>query len=539
MKSKPILHPYFFVLYGVLSLIANNITQISISSLKILLLSTVACTVVLLFFYLILKDTVKASLLSSVATILIFTYGHVKSLILANVSGDPIVFINLLTAVWWLLFFIWLYVVLKVLKTFDTINRYFTAVSIILLIFPIISLLGFYFQSIGKEEKAQEFLLDAWAEYGITEAENELTSPEIQPDIYYIIMDSYARSDVIEELYGHDNSTFLEELESREFYVANESRSNYSHTAFSLSSSMNMILINSLPDYMSQGISFNKEWLVEEASIDVLQSNRLMDILRRQDYEIVSFDTGFESINFPDADYHMVPQTIDESIYSSRNMFEIFILELFGGNIFKRSEDSGGNQVSSLYDAHRERITYTFDNIDQFAGKDGNYFIFVHLIAPHPPYVFGPNGEEIGSSEVFTLDDVTQSNRDYNLYVGELQYLNKQIINTVDQILQKSDVPPIIIIQSDHGSRLYPDDDRSNEVKDKVLFPILNAYLLPGTNTETILYPTISPVNTFRIILNSYFGTNLTLLDDQSYDWDRYTGYDFVPVCEISGCPEQ
>ena len=150
--------------------------------------------------------------------------------------------------------------------------------------------------------------------------------------------------------------------------------------------------------------------------------------------------------------------------------------------------------------------------------------------------MFGPNGEEIGSNEVFTLDDVTQSNRDYNLYVGELQHLNTLIIDAVDQILKESDVPPIIILQSDHGSRLYPNDNRTDEIEDQVLFPILNAYLLPGADPEPTLYPSISPVNTFRIILNGYFGTDLSLIEDQSYAWDSNTNFEFVPVCEPLEC---
>jgi hypothetical protein len=162
--------------------------------------------------------------------------------------------------------------------------------------------------------------------------------------------------------------------------------------------------------------------------------------------------------------------------------------------------------------------------------------VFVHLIAPHPPYVFGPNGEPIESNDVFTLDDVVQSNRDPSLYVGELHYLNTLLLETIDQIQSKSDVPPIIVLQSDHGSRIYPQDQQVDNVIDKVSFPILNTYYLPGITAETVLYPTISPVNTFRVILNSYFGAHLSLVEDSSYDWNDYTDYDFVLVCTPPKC---
>jgi hypothetical protein len=45
---------------------------------------------------------------------------------------------------------------------------------------------------------------------------------------------------------------------------------------------------------------------------------------------------------------------------------------------------------------------------------------------------------------------------------------------------------------------------------------ILNAYYLPGVDPN-LLYNTISPVNTFRIIFNQYFGAHYDLLPDTSY----------------------
>jgi hypothetical protein len=60
------------------------------------------------------------------------------------------------------------------------------------------------------------------------------------PDIYFVVLDGYARSDVLARLYGTDNETFLNELETLGFYVARDSRSNYAQTALSLASMMNL-----------------------------------------------------------------------------------------------------------------------------------------------------------------------------------------------------------------------------------------------------------------------------------------------------------
>ena len=47
-------------------------------------------------------------------------------------------------------------------------------------------------------------------------------------------------------------------------------------------------------------------------------------------------------------------------------------------------------------------------------------------------------------------------------------------------------------------------------------FGILNAYYLPNGGND-LLYESISPVNSFRVIFNSYFGANYEILEDRSY----------------------
>ena len=44
----------------------------------------------------------------------------------------------------------------------------------------------------------------------------------------------------------------------------------------------------------------------------------------------------------------------------------------------------------------------------------------------------------------------------------------------------------------------------------------MNAYHLPNKD-DSLLYPSMSPVNTFRIIFNYYLGADFDLLEDKSY----------------------
>lgn len=108
-------------------------------------------------------------------------------------------------------------------------------------------------------------------------------------------------------------------------------------------------------------------------------------------------------------------------------------------------------------------------------------------------------------------------------YQHTITYLNNRFVEIVGKIIRESKVPPIIILQGDHGFS-KDDNNRMN---------IFDAYYLPGDGKNQI-YPSITPVNSFRIIFNTYFGGKYPLLKDTS-NWGK-DGYffDFVttpPTC--------
>ena len=99
------------------------------------------------------------------------------------------------------------------------------------------------------------------------------------------------------------------------------------------------------------------------------------------------------------------------------------------------------------------------------------------------------------------------------------------------------DSPPIIILQGDHGTQTllkkYDDNwDNQNDESITERMSIFNAYYLPDQNTE-LIYDSITPVNSFRLILNAYFNTNYELLEDKSYFADYIHPYNFTDVTEI------
>jgi hypothetical protein len=64
----------------------------------------------------------------------------------------------------------------------------------------------------------------------------------------------------------------------------------------------------------------------------------------------------------------------------------------------------------------------------------------------------------------------------------------------------------------------------------KIENSILDAYDFPNHAGDPYLYDSITPVNSFRILFNLYFGTHFELLKDESFfsTWEH--PYQFIPV---------
>jgi hypothetical protein len=57
---------------------------------------------------------------------------------------------------------------------------------------------------------------------------------------------------------------------------------------------------------------------------------------------------------------------------------------------------------------------------------------------------------------------------------------------------------------------------------------ILNAYYFP--EKQPVFYPTITPVNTFRLLFDTYFDESYPLLDDLSYFSSYKDPYNFTEI---------
>jgi hypothetical protein len=324
-----------------------------------------------------------------------------------------------------------------------------------------------------------------------------------RPDIYYIILDAYGREDVLRDHLGFDNSAFLAALRERGFYVADCSQSNYHITEYSLSSSLNY-------DYLDH---LNVDNKIER--IAILKHSAVRSFLEGQGYQIVSAPTGWDMTEWKDADVYL---DFDHS-YSALPEFEKLTMDT---TLLRIVSDFNLFNINRITDNnHRSRILSLLNHLKRLPTEQGDLFVFAHFVIPHPPYRFGPNGEWLEGQP----EDLQTA------YLGQVVFINREILQVIDTILARSETPPIIILQGDHG----PPPQLSPSSAQKM--PILNAYYLPGVDADKVLYLSISPVNTFRVVLNSYFGQDLPLLEDISY----YAPNENPDALELApySCPSQ
>jgi hypothetical protein len=511
--KKTVLHPILFALYPPLALFAFNVGQVEFwMTARAILLSVAAAVGLLFLVWLRWRDWHRVAIFSSLVIFLLASYGHFY--LSLRRFGDvgfslarhrnllPILIAIIGAAYWW------------IARKIERPSRATLTLNLIAIfaLVPVLYKIGLHeIVSRGRGDLAQD------GKQAIVAHEQELADLRLPtntmpPDIYYIILDAYTREDVLQEYFDLDNTTFLNDLREMGFYVADCSRSNYSSTALSLASTLNLNYIEALgqTDYS------------DLTELEPLSKHSLVrGTLEALGYKTVAFESGYFVTEWEDAELYL-SYTQDRSpqrLFSGVNGFEAMYLNNTIGRFFLDLNALGylpdvvDPFLNYAYTEHRERILFILDQLEEMPSVplEGPKLIMVHILAPHTPFVFGPEGEFVTQTETFTLKgDVFRTDRnDFVVgYRDQLLYINGRIKQLVEKILATSENLPIIIIQGDHG----PNPEMTS-IEARMM--ILNAYFLPYGGDQ-LLYPSISPVNTFRVIFNHYFEGDFEIIEDVS-----------------------
>jgi hypothetical protein len=512
------LHAILLGAYGPLAFLGANIDQVQLKDgLRTLAVGVLGAILVLLAARLLMKSWEKAGFAASLAILLFLTYGHVYQLIEGTrLLGVVIGRHRYLAVLWMAVLGCGIWCIARRVRWAASSTKIINLMALVAVLMAVVQIAVFEVRDWAALARGAQTASESLNGTG--------TAAGDQPDVYYIILDGYGSAGTVRTLEGCSNEDFLVALTQLGFYVAEKSQSNYSQTELSLTSSLNMAYLENL------GIPLppesNDRWPLRP----LLQWSLVRRNFEGRRYTIVAFETGYRATEWMDADVYLAPPaepSVLLGIMRQTTEFESAFIQTTLGAAAMDLVRVLPQQLTPVapypYTDRRDRILHAIDSLEHPGDVPSPKFVFAHILAPHYPHVFLADGAARPVDDVRTPEsqETSGANSSYaEGYCEELVYLNQRMLGVLRAILATSDQPPIIIVQADHGPDNAGPTDRMR---------ILNAYYLPGSGNAR-LYESISPVNTFRVVLDQYFGTGYGLIEDRSEFSAYETPYKFTPI---------
>lgn len=313
------------------------------------------------------------------------------------------------------------------------------------------------------------------------------------PDIYVIMPDDYVRADILTKYFHYDNSGFIDQLKARGFAISEQGRSPYSYSEMNMASMLNLDYLTSFPRVLgktSQDIRPVKR---------VLHHNRAARLLTALGYDYVHLDT--DEVTFAGRNPDISPLASPDSFMSE--WLQSSILRPVGGPL-------GFNDAANS-SRFRASVRSVFSELGAVPLETKPKFVVFHTLLPHDPYIFGAQGQPV----TFPTDADHTGKVGMSYYVKQLEFVNRQLLTSVDQILARSTTPPVIVIQADEGFEVNSDVFGEAAAQD-IRVKGLSAFYLPGRGQAGVPDPP-NTVNNLRFVFNQYLGTHYDMLDTVSY----------------------
>ena len=500
MFRKIPFHPFLLAAYPILSLLAFNISQIYLRDvlkpIQIALLSTVIAMGV---FRLLSRSWQIAGFLTSLLVVWFFVYGHLYDQLKGfNVFGVIIGRHRYLLVVWSLIILaiaIWL---VKKYRLVPNLTLGLNLLSIVLVSIPLVQVGIYQLRGVNNPKPAATTSLEAPISW---------TGKTTPPDIYFIVLDGYGRADALEKVEGIDNSAFIDSLQQLGFYVAGCSQSNYTRTLLSLVSAFNVEYIQTLAAQLKANLDTPQ-------LVPYLKHSLVREQLEGLGYKTIVFENPWEGWVWDDA--AIVYRSSGTGLLSP---FEYLLLSTTVTRFYLDQQ-----QAKTYHLAHYsnyEDTLYALDQLQNLPGLSGPKLVFAHLIVPHAPFVFGPDGEYIDILPYDTVKNLYTDEDHRRGYTAAVTYINKRMLEILPKLIQSSRTPPIIILVGDHGT------GESDTVTQN-----LEASFAPGSLSP--FYASITPVNIFRVVFDTYFNGNYGRLEDHSYFSAGGEYFNFLEIA--NGC---
>lgn len=452
--------------------------------------------VVLFAAYKMCKNMYKTGVITSVFMLFFMNFNVLLDIFCMVLKSLAPKYIMIIIAVIWIV----IMVVLSVMKfDYESINLVFTIVFAGLIVFNIISAVP----KLISVKSASDF--------DEVEVKQYAQQVDDKSNVYYIFLDEYGGKENLKYYYDYDNSDFLNNLEQKGFSVSNTTY-NYDGilTKEILPNILNLDFVTEAGGIQSNNIKYLDNPVLYRFMKD---AGYKINIINHQH---IIHDNG-ENILFTSSDesiYAGTDKDIDGYLMDNSILREV-ILSI---NKMSNKSKSGSNKKFRGYSEDLKNAFESLKTCYQRA-QDGATFTFCYIQAPHHPFVFDENGEAIND------DSKAYEWGDKSYYLNQLKYVNKQIEEATENIIE-NDPGATIVIQSDHGARYpmfkmskYKKSEYDAKLETEKMQNPLNCVYMGGKQSEI---EGLSSVNTWRKVLNDLYGTNYEYIypeDKYIYKW--------------------
>jgi hypothetical protein len=499
-------HPLLLAAYPVLFLLSENLSEVAFGETfqPILRAMAVAGTIAIVVG-LVLRDIRRGALVASAMVVVWFTYGHIQDLVSPmGVSRDVQLTLSLV--------FVIVVAVGAVVLRPTGIARLTTAVNVVALVLVAITLIGIVPYEFSRSTTAAS----------PSPASDAGPRPSPGPgsrDIYFLVFDRYGSVASLDDLANAHND-LPTWLGSRGFTTADDARANYGRTTMSLAATLDMTYLDDVAARM--GPASNDPGPVNE----MLQDHKVGRFLQSHGYRYIHIGNWFaptKTNRIADENPVLTAQTDFGALLDQTTM---------GPTV---NDMLGIKAPPAHHLLHRAAALFDFNQLDLASREAGPKFVLMHILMPHEPYVFNPDGSYSALSEYDSKFSPLGLRE-------QLAYTNDRIKGIVESLQSGPvDTQPIIIIEADEGP--YPDRYSKDEIgfdwskatsaELETKYGVLLSMYLPGQSpagTPT-MYHDMSLINTWPIVLDRYFDAGIPLFPDRSYTSKSWTlPYDLTDI---------
>jgi hypothetical protein len=324
-----------------------------------------------------------------------------------------------------------------------------------------------------------------------------------QRDIYLIVLDEYANADVTGPRYGFDNREFLDSLRQLGFVVP-VVHSNYLHTVLSIPSLLNASQVADL--------SRDIPWRTVDPTVPnyLVENNRAVRFLKSEGYRFAFFPSFWWL-----STRHNRHADLEADVASDMDPVWVLGRSDFRRNLRLASMLDLLHREDAWHAADGDHVIRTFAALAKVPAMPGPVFAFAHVLSPHQPITFDRNcrRRRYGARELGTKHAAG--------YVQQIECLDRMVLKLVTRILRESDMPPVILLQGDHGASTPAFDTASTaaEIPPESAHERLGAfgaYYLPGHGASAF-GDTVTVVNVLGNVLRYYLDADLPRAPDDMY----------------------